>query len=423
MTQPPMAENHPRLRRRPGLKHVMKNCGHRDGDWRAILAREIAVENRRKYSFPLDRQTLRLIHIYRYELGRGPLNKTHHAFYSTFCGAREILTDRIQRLTMEAGIISRLPSPEIAERLGISLDIVNLYEAAFFDVRQHLNVSTVFAAHVPRPAEVDSERNVVLKVAHEVGFNAARDVIERLQFFGLPHDLTTPEGRTRELIELLLLACETAWNSSELNPAKLTAQFCIGQSMHSTTPSVSDLLRPTVLTQLTQIWSAAAISMDSEKVTEPIPVDQKFVAYYGGPTVLQWVMDGVDGSRPQPSEPADTAAGWITNSSRRCAPPPLQASHSCVRRIKTLGRCWWFAAVAAVCRRSSAANATPAPSLVHPLGWPIVNPIVTSSKLAWRSTASTSSGKRWRFPSRCGYPRCPCNRWRPHHHFNPSMPG
>ena len=278
MTQPPMAETHPRPRRRSGLKHVMENCGHRDGDWRAILAREIAGENRRKYSFPLDRQTRRLIHIFRYELGRAPLSKTHHAYYSTFCGAREILTDRIQRLTMEAAIVSRLTSPEIAERLGISLDIVNLYEAAFFDVREHLNVNTVFAAHVAPPAEVDSQRNVVLKVAYEVGFNAAKDVISRIQFVGLPHDLTTPEGRTRELIELLFLACETAWNSAELNPAKLTAQFCIGESMHSTTPSISDLIRPAVLTQLAEIWSAGAISIDSERVTEPIPIDQKFVA-------------------------------------------------------------------------------------------------------------------------------------------------
>jgi hypothetical protein len=158
MTKPTLTGTHHPSQRRSKLKRVIEICGRRGGDWRDLIARRLAVSIPRKWSFPVDRQTRRLIQVYRHELAGERLAKTHREYYATFCGAREILSNRSQRLMLEAAIVSRLPSEEIAERLGISLDVVKIYEAAFFDVREHLEVSNMFSTHVLPPAEVDAER-------------------------------------------------------------------------------------------------------------------------------------------------------------------------------------------------------------------------------------------------------------------------
>jgi hypothetical protein len=242
------------------------------------LARRLAVEKSRKYRFPVDRQVRKLIHVYQHELHGKRLPKSLRDYYSTLRSAREILADRIERLRLEVAIISDLTTAQIAEQLAISLENVEVYEAVYFDVRDRFKGYWAFSTRVLPPVEDDPERNFVLKMAYEGGYDVAMEVIERIPFFGLPHDLTTAEGRARELTELLMLSRGIDWYSLESSPATFAARSRIGENDHHTRPTVSELFRPVLIRSLVQVWSAANLAIDSEKEMGKTPRDRRNVA-------------------------------------------------------------------------------------------------------------------------------------------------
>lgn len=261
-----------------GWKQALASGGRPCGDWRDRLARRLAVEKSRKYRFPVDRQVRKLIHVYHHELHGKPLRKSLQDYYSTLRSAREILADRMERLRLEVAIVSGLPATQIAEQLAISLDDVELYEAVYFDVRDRFKGYWAVTTRVLPPVEEDPERNFVLKMAYEAGYDAAMEVIERIPFFGQPHDLETPEGRARELTELLMLSRGIDWYSVESSPATFAARSRIGENDHHTRPTVTELLRPTLIRSLVQVWSAANLAIDSEKEMGKTPRDRRNVA-------------------------------------------------------------------------------------------------------------------------------------------------
>jgi hypothetical protein len=278
MTKPISTTSYVPPRRRHSWHHALASGDRPCVDWRNVLARKIAADENRTYSFPLDRQIRKLIHVYRYELAAKPLPQSHRGHYSAFCAARELLTKRIARLRLEAAIVNRLPPEQTADRLGLSRQVVELYEAAFFDVRPYLGGHIAFSAHVLPPVDKELERNFVLKVAYDGGYIAAEEVIDHLRFFGMPHDLSTREGRARELTEMAMLASGIDWNATDLSPAKLLALYQTGESEHSTAPSFSDRLRPVIVTWLERSLSAAEHSIDSKTETGNTPADQQNAA-------------------------------------------------------------------------------------------------------------------------------------------------
>lgn len=124
------------------------------------------------------------------------------------CEAIAVRNDPFQRVAIESLVLGGFSDSEIAEQTGLSLETIEFFVSAFFDIRDCLASPSAIAA---RGIEMVNDWNIVpfrevlLKLSHKGGRDVALLCCDYLKHHGESHDLSTMQGRLREQIEHRIL--------------------------------------------------------------------------------------------------------------------------------------------------------------------------------------------------------------------------
>lgn len=139
-------------------------------------------------------------------LWRGRLTGDDLEQFNDFLAAVRIQDQPALRLRIEAGIFADVSQHQIATATNLPLGVIAKYEDYVFDVRNCVPVRQELLERFLPAEYTDDEKQFslfILLTARNAGVYAYRELLRAIDQLGLPHDLSTEEGRKAERSEIL----------------------------------------------------------------------------------------------------------------------------------------------------------------------------------------------------------------------------
>jgi hypothetical protein len=156
--------------------------------------------------------------------------------------------DGLRRLEVELRVLARQTDRQIAQIMGVTVGMVRDYVSVFYDVRGRLEargyIESVVAG-LPVSGPISAECLARLYAYHR-GPHLVVAWLDYFSYAGETHDLTTPEGRGREAIEIVIAARNLPDDAAARKRLLKQSHMIFGlPDITPQTPSVAQILAET----------------------------------------------------------------------------------------------------------------------------------------------------------------------------------